>query len=286
MKQIMAGVVLLALLASCQGKKKSGYDPFATITHEVDGMRAVSDTAPTAVPAAVPTQPMPTRADESFDDFIYNFASDDTLQVQRIKFPLPYYKGDEKQLIARGEWKHDYLFTRQPYYTLLFDKESDMDLVGDTLLSSVQVEWIYVKEQKVKKYYFQRLKGAWMLEAINLHAIEPDDNEDFSDFFHRFAIDSLFQRQRVCNPLEFVTLDPDDEFAILNATISVDQWFAFRPALPTDSLSNINYGQANDEHSHSKILALKGIGNGFSNILYFRRQGGRWEMYRFEDTSV
>ena len=79
-----------------------------------------------------PEDPQPIQADESFDDFIYNFASDDVLQRQRVKFPLPYYNGDKKTNIEEHNWKHDDLFTKQHYYTLLFDREEDMDLVGDT----------------------------------------------------------------------------------------------------------------------------------------------------------
>ena len=45
-----------------------------------------------------PEDPQPIQADESFDDFIYNFASDDVLQRQRVKFPLPYYNGDKKRI--------------------------------------------------------------------------------------------------------------------------------------------------------------------------------------------
>lgn len=138
----------------------------------------------------------------------------------------------------------------------------------------------------MKRYYFERIKGAWILEAINLRPIEKNDNEDFVEFFSRFASDSLFQSQRVQNPLAFVTSDPDDDFSILETTIDRNQWFAFKPVLPTDRLSNINYGQRNDDNSSTKILALKGIGNGFSNLLYFRRKGGEWELYKFEDTSI
>ena len=35
-------------------------------------------------------EPEPIEADELFDDFIYAYASDSTLQQQRTKFPLPY----------------------------------------------------------------------------------------------------------------------------------------------------------------------------------------------------
>ena len=87
-------------------------------------------------------------------------------------FPLPYYNGERASKIDRKYWKHDDLFAKQSYYTLLFDREEDMDLVGDTSLTSVQVEWIFVKKRMVKKYYLKELKGRGMLEAINLRPIE------------------------------------------------------------------------------------------------------------------
>lgn len=282
MKKLIAGVVLLSMLSGC-GNKKAKTDPFAPITQEVDSLRHRTDSVR---PEKLPEDPQPIQADESFDDFIYNFASDDALQRQRVKFPLPYYKGDEKLNIEKQYWKHDDLFTKQHYYTLLFDREEDMELVGDTSLTSVQVEWIFVKTRMMKRYYFERIKGAWILEAINLRPIKRSENEDFVEFFSHFATDSLFQSQRVSDPLAFVTTDPDDDFSVLETTLDRNQWFAFRPALPADRLSNIDYGQRNDDHSPTKILALKGIGNGFSNILYFRRKAGEWQLYKFEDVSI
>ena len=266
MKKLIAGVLVLTILGSC-GNKKTNIDPFASITQEVDSIRHKADSIHQE---ELPEGPKPTEA----------------LQRQRVKFPLPYYKGDEKTNIEERNWKHDDLFTKQHYYTLLFDKEEDMDLVGDTSLTSVQVEWIFVKTRMVKKYYFERIKGAWILEAINLRPVERNENEDFVEFFSHFAADSLFQSRRVQEPLAFVTSDPDDDFSILETSLDLNQWFAFKPALPTDRLSNINYGQRNDDNSPTKILALKGIGNGFSNILYFRRKAGEWQLYKFEDTSI
>lgn len=282
MKKLIAGVILISILSSC-GNKQAKIDPFASITKEMDSIRRSADSISHE---KLPEEPRPIQADESFDDFIYNFASDDALQRQRVKFPLPYYNGNEKSDIEEHYWKHDDLFSKQHYYTLLFDKEEDMDLVGDTTLTSVQVEWIFVKTRMIKKYYFERIKGAWMLEAINLHPIEEKENEDFVEFFSHFATDSLFQSQRVREPLTFVTTDPDDDFSVLETTLDLNQWFAFRPVLPTDRLSNIHYGQRTDANSPTKILALKGIGNGFSNILYFHRKASKWELYKFEDVSI
>ena len=87
MKKLIAGVILLGLLGACSNKKAK-IDPFASITQEVDSIRHKADSIHLD---ELPEDPQPIQADESFDDFIYNFASDDVLQRQRVKFPLPYY---------------------------------------------------------------------------------------------------------------------------------------------------------------------------------------------------
>lgn len=153
----MAGVTVLVLFASCGNSNKTDADPFASITHLVDS--AMVNKTDSIDREKTSDEPKPIEADESFDDFIYNFASDDALQRQRVVFPLPYYNGERASKIDRKYWKHDDLFAKQSYYTLLFDREEDMDLVGDTSLTSVQVEWIFVKKRMVKKYYLKELKG-------------------------------------------------------------------------------------------------------------------------------
>ncbi len=48
-------------------------------------------------------------------------------------------------------------------------------------------------------------------------------------------------------------------FSILETTLDLNQWYAFRPVLPVDKLSNINYGQKNSDYSNTKILKVNGI---------------------------
>ena len=282
MKKLLLGFLLLAFLISC-GNKKAKMDPFATIAEMVDSAGYKADTLQEA---EVKEEPKPMVADELFDDFIFNYASDDALQRQRTVFPLPYYDRDTPLKIEADFWKHDYLFTKENCYTLLFDKEEDMDMVGDTTLTSVQVEWIFLKTRMVKRYYFERKRGMWMLEAINLREMEKGENEDFVEFYTRFVRDSVYQSKHISHPLQFITIDPDDEFSILETTLDVDQWYAFRPVMPTDRLSNINYGQKNEDLSDTKILKVNGIGNGYSNIFYFRKRGKGWELYKYADTSI
>lgn len=283
MKKIVTGLCLLTLCFSCENKR-ARIDPFVSITKSIDSLMTGKDTLDNPLPADTVVEVQ--KADGPFDDFIYNYASDENLQLRRIKFPLPYYNIDTPSKIEKEDWKHDCLFTNQNNYTLLFDKEDDLDVVGDTALNSVQVEWFFLKTGLAKRYYFERIKGLWMLEAINLRRIEKGKGDDFFSFYYRFATDSLFQRKHIAQPLRFVTIDPDDEFSILETTLDIDQWAAFRPVLPEDKLSNINYGQENKDDSNTKILKVNGAGNGYSTIFYFRRRGMHWELYKYEDSSI
>lgn len=168
---------------------------------------------------------------------------------------------------------------------MLYDELEDAELEKDTASTSVRIEWIDLKERRLKRYYFERLYGWWKLEAIDDATISKDESgqEDFYEFYERFANDSLFQAERVSDPLPFVAPDPDDDFQILETTIQKAQWFTFQPKLPTEHLTNINYGQRLDRKSRTRIIELRGFGNGFCNTLYFRCRNGEWKLTRFED---
>jgi hypothetical protein len=229
--------------------------------------------------------PQTTPIDELFDDFIYHFTSEKEFQRKRIVFPLPYNELNSFSKIKKQEWQYNTILNQEGYYTILFDREEDMELTKDTSLTSVQVEWIYPEKRTVKKYCFERIKKVWCLNAIHIFAIENGKEENFADFFIRFSNDTLFQQERIKKPLTFVTNDPDDDFSIIRTTLGQDQWAVFKPELPTGDIININYGQQNSNNSIKKIAALKSIGNGFSNTLYFQRKEGKWELYKFEDIS-
>ena len=82
----MAGVTVLMLFASCGNSNKTDADPFASITHLVDS--AMVNKTDSIDREKTSDEPKPIEADESFDDFIYNFASDDALHRQRVVFSL------------------------------------------------------------------------------------------------------------------------------------------------------------------------------------------------------
>ena len=220
MKKIVFGCCLLVMATTSCGGSKKKIDPFETLTQQIDSLSAGMDTN---VVDTAPVRPevIPATADESFADFFYNFASNERFQHSRIVFPISYYKGKEVTRIAKDELKYDPLFSREPVYTVLFDKEEEMEMEKDTAVRSVQVDWIYLKDRKVKRYYFQRINDSWFLEAINKEKLAHVEGgkEDFFDFYYRFANDSVFQSERLANPLSFVTVDPEDEFQILETTL-------------------------------------------------------------------
>lgn len=285
MKKLFFGCCLLMLMVACEGGKKK-IDPFETLTGQIDSLKVHTDSVHVDT-ALVVEDVIPPSADESFADFFYNFASDEKFQLSRIVFPVSTYKGDKIVRIPKEEWQHDYLFSRDPAYTVLFDREEDMEMEKDTSMRSVQVDIINLVRSQIKRYYFQRKKQSWFLEAINLQRLvhETDGEEDFMQFYEKFSSDSVFQAERLADPLGFVTADPDDEFQILETTLEPGQWFAFRPPMMAGKLTNVHYGQKEDLHSDSKIVEFKGFGNGFSNTLYFERRGGIWKLIQFEDLS-
>lgn len=287
MKRVLWGCCLLGLMASCGGGKKR-MDPFEALTKQMDSVQqpVAVDTLP-AVQELVKEEPVPVTADESFADFFYNFASDESFQRSRIVFPISYYKGDQVIRTTKEDWTFDPLFSHYPAYTALFDNEEDMEMEKDTSVHSVQIDWMYLADRKIKRYYFERINNSWFLEAINMENLphSEDDGEDFFSFYLEFSSDSLFQQQRMHHPLAFVTADPEDEFQIIETTLDAGQWAAFRPPLVKGWLSNVHYGQPDALSSNHKIVEFKGFGNGFNNALYFEQRRGEWRLVKFEDLS-
>ena len=284
MKKLIFGLCLLLCMFSCTGGQKQGNVQDMSMESE-DSMEIDVDTVLVEQVSEEPA--LPVSADESFADFLYNFALDEKLQLRRILFPLPYYMDNKKDSISKEDWVHDPLFSQQEFYTMLYDNLDDSELEKDSASTSVRIEWIDLKAHKMKRYYFERLYGWWKLEAIDDATMTKEDNgqEDFYEFYERFANDSLFQAERVADPLPFVAPDPDDDFEILETTIQKSQWFTFQPQLPTEFLTNVNYGQRLDKNSRVRIIELRGFGNGFSNTLYFRCRNGEWKLTKFEDLS-
>ena len=267
-----ACMLMLTWTTGCSDKK-----PVAADSVVVDSLPAVDTAAVDTLDQLISEQQMPKAADELFDDFIFNFAANRKLQMNRIKFPLKVVDGDEVSYIKKGQWKMEHFFMDQGYYTLIFDNMKQMDLVKDTSINNVVVEKVYLDEEKVKKYMFERLGGRWMLTSVQTNAMIQNTNASFLAFYQRFASDPDFQLESLNNPVMFTGPDPDDDFSTMTGEIAPETWSAFAPELPSGFIYNIMYGQKYTE-GNQKIFVMRGIANGMEMELTFKKIDGEWKL--------
>ena len=273
--------MFLALLSlgfstiGCSNKKPSPVDSVLT------GHDSLTDTSSVdTMESIIAETPMPKAADELFDDFIFNFAANRSLQRKRIHFPLDVYKNGKKDhQIQRANWKMEHFFMHQDFYTLIFDSRKQMNLVKDTSVSHVVIEKIFFKLKTVEQYLFNRINGQWMLTSINYKPMYQNQNASFLKFYREFVVDSAFQIRSVNDPLSFTGPDPDDDFSTMTGTLAPEQWPMFAPSLPHDMIYNIIYWQKYTE-SNQKIFVIRGIANGLETELTFRRVGGQWKLMK------
>ena len=267
-----ACMLMLTWTTGCSDKR-----PVAADSVVVDSLPAVDTAAVDTMDQLISEQQMPKAADELFDDFIFNFAANRKLQMNRIKFPLKVVDGDEVSYIKKGQWKMEHFFMDQGYYTLIFDNMKQMDLVKDTSINNVVVEKVYLDEEKVKKYMFERLGGRWMLTSVQTNAMIQNTNASFLAFYQRFASDPDFQLESLNNPVMFTGPDPDDDFSTMTGEIAPETWSAFAPELPSGFIYNIMYGQKYTE-GNQKIFVMRGIANGMEMELTFKKIDGKWKL--------
>ncbi|MGL4851390.1 MAG: DUF4348 domain-containing protein [Phocaeicola sp.] len=277
MKKIVIGASLFLLVSSCVGSRKQQSDGSMIDSLALSISESLHSTS--EEPVVVPS-----NADESFIDFLYNFSLNEKLQRSRITFPLPSHSVGHTEYLVKEGWKHEELFAKLEAYTVLFDCEEEMELEKDELTNAVKLEWIYLEEKEVKSYSFERESGIWKLKSIEVLPFSSEEAapESFYSFYHQFINDSLFQKRLLAKPLKFVTTDPDDEFQIIETTMDYEQFLSYKSALPT-FLTNVNYGQALMADSRTKVVELKGFGNGFNNTLYFEKRGKEWRLVQYED---
>ena len=267
-------VVFLLIFVSCGGSKTG------TATDEEVADSVVARDTMSAVDsllAELDNLPMPKAADELFDDFVFNFAANRKLQMERILFPLRMVNDNKVTSVDRQQWKMEHFFMHQGYYTELFDNERHMEVVKDTSVNQAVVEKIFFDSQTVSQYHFRRLKGAWMLVEVCTIPIAQSNNASFLPFYHQFASSSEYQLQHIGDEVTFIGPDPDDDFATMEGVITPDTWEAFAPQLPKKMIYNIIYGEPRKE-GNSKLFVLRGIANGLELEMTFQRSNGNWRL--------
>lgn len=224
--------------------------------------------------------------DGIFEEFLYEFAADTLLQMHRIHFPLPYINNMGKEhLLSEQEWPSSNLLCLTDIYHTLFEHDAEMDAERDTAMAKVDLECVDMQTGTVRTFRFEKQQGCWQLCRIVEQELASYRHREFYAFYHRFVTDSLYQSRHVNDPMTFVTVDPEDDFNIIEANIDMEQWFAFHPLSPEQLMVNVDYGVKPTRRPNRKILTCKSLGGNFNTTSYFRRIDGEWMLTRFEDMS-
>ena len=278
---LWGALVLSVLMFSCKGKQTlDTNDDVPADTIDSTALQATSDED--TLEQIITETPMPRAADELFDDFLFNFAANRNLQLERVVFPLPTYRNGQVTNVEKKDWKIERFFMRQDFYTVLFDDEQQMELVKDTSVSQATVEKVYFNTGAVMQYKFRRLNGAWMLVEIATEPISSNRNASFLKFYHQFVTDSVFQTESLSKTVAFSGPDPDDDFERMEGILTPDTWPAFAPDLPDRMIYNIVYGKPR-EKSDKKIFVMRGIANGLEVEMTFRRNDDHWKLVKLSN---
>lgn len=272
-------LVVCCLLAGVILGCKQSRPPVEDVSSSVEESSEMSDeqTEEEEIDELISEEPMPLSAEELFDDFFFNFASNKKLQIERIRFPLVMSSEAKSDTLDRSEWQTDHFFMHEEEYTLIFDDEAQMEQVKDTAIEHVVVEKIFLDQGFVNQYLFGREDGRWMLDSVHRQTLSLNPNASFLSFYRRFVTDSVYQQKSLNHEIKFIGPDPDDDFKQMEGVITPDFWEAFAPEMPQSVIYNIVYSHQNAE-SNKKIFVLRGIANGLEVEMTFRRDNGLWKL--------
>ncbi|MFC2515073.1 DUF4348 domain-containing protein [Prevotella melaninogenica] len=267
-------VAMVAVTTGCTSKKVDGDDSTTTDSTAAEDTDTV-DSVDSATEVIAAT-PMPKAADQLFDDFFFNFIANKKLQMNRIKFPLPVVNGTKTTELTRGNWKMDYFFRKQGYYTLIFDNEKQIKFSKSTDLDSVIVEKIHLKRGTIEQYWFDHQDGSWKLNQIRNITFKDSYNASFYTFLSHFFANG--GKGAVKSSLAYSGPDPNgEETNVVNTTIPAEEWSSFLPELPHEMIYNILYGQKYSD-TDRRIVTFRGLSNGVETQLIFKQNGKSWRL--------
>lgn len=275
-------IVAVFVFLSCKGSDGD------RVAYEPDDSIAINDSIGDDFPSdslnLFDEDVIPTSADELFNDFFYGFTTDQRFQLSRISFPLKGNEGGKVQRVSKEEWKADDKFIRQPFFSVIYERERDMAIQKDTSLNHVVVEYYDLQSETVEKFNFQRTNGQWQLSSFEKSSSIYGPNEDFIEFYSKFVSDSLFQKQSIHTPLRLITSEDDELGDGGDMELSIEDWFEFSSEmpLPRDVMTNINYGQPSISENR-KILLVEGLSNGLSVKYKFDKMNGHWRLIEIEN---
>ncbi len=275
-KFCLCAVITGTFLWACSENVKH---PTPSVIEKADSTELVEDTL-----ELIEEEVLPETADELFNDFFFNFASDSKFQNERIKFPLKSHNGNETMMLSREDWNRFNRFSSQEYYAIIYEREQEMELQKDTSVNAVSIEWIYLHDECIERFNFRRTAGKWMLTDIENEVMTQTPNGNFLKFYTEFANDSISLHKVINFPLKFTSCPEDETEDTTEEYLSEDEWLTAKDELPIprDIIVNIDYGQSSISLNR-KVLLIEGLSNGLFVKFKFDKKNGQWRLIEIEN---
>ncbi len=279
---IHCSLAMVACLCSCGGDRArdTAEAEEDSLLNAPPAVRTVEEEMELA--AREPDEPKSERL--SFNDFFFLFLRSKRFQAEHIKFPLSIEEADASgREITSGAVFRDYFrWPEGEEYTLLLPDARQMsDFQSGEGLDSVSAEVIDLKAMELRSYDFLLSDSVWQLRRIRNY--EPQGNKgDFLHFYAQFATDTVFQDHHLARQIHFTSPDPDDDTETIEGILLPAQWPAFRPDMPSEVLTNFDFGQPLDEARRITLLQC-GMASGMMRAYTFHLTPLGWELHSFGD---
>ena len=221
------------------------------------------------------------EADGLFDDFIYLFMQDKSLQFDRIQFPLKWTSNGDEHFIEKNAWVYDSIYLNQSETTLIVDGNQIGEDNPHAEMVKATVEWIDLNDQVIKQYRFSKIEQQWILVEINEEDFDALPDMDFYRFYSKFATDEEYQMKHIHNPFYFKTFDYDNDEE-LKGWVAAEQWPAYRVYIPADKITNILYDNIRAK-SNYRTFIISSPSSGMNCNLIFKYVNHRWLLVRMEN---
>ncbi len=269
--------ILMMAMLSCGGRKQIvDVDEL----HRRDSLESAQDTLQLIDEIDQP----PVAVDGLFDDFFFTFVTNQSFQMQRIRFPLPVSDGEKARTVGSAEWDNYNKFIFQDQFAVITEDDDDLMVKNDTSVNRVSVEWIDLQQEIAEVYTFRKENKVWMLSTVNRTGLDELPNGEFLTFFSHFVCDSVFQQHSIDEPLQVVTsLDTEDEESV-DLKYDITEWPLLRKEfpLPHHELVNIDYGQPSKGVRYKQLM-LQSMTEDLFLKFKFHKYRSDWKLIGIEN---
>ncbi len=274
-------ILLLAMAAACMGVTGCGRHSENAADNGSATDSILSDTDSAALLNEPYVEPS-ANVDFLFEDFLYTFLSDARFQAHRIAYPLPFANHGKHETIASGHWNYQPLYSKDDTYVIMFNQGIASLNSQDSTSTFVSIEWSDLKAQTCSAFVFEKRGKKWLLTSLAHDSLDNETDFGFYTFFRRFATDSLYRQQHICDPFTFKTYDTDS-YQTIDGLLNAEQWPDFAPEIPSQYIARFNYGRKSRRQSRTRTIVITGADAGMSCALHFRYHRGQWMLSGMED---